>query len=227
MFPLILLLSCSTAGPVKTKFNHAYWKSRESSRPQGFQSHYNIFKKIISDLDEASDLESLKIASILRRETLKQLGELENSGELRLSPGKSYEFNLQSFCIHGGEERGLKGDGAYPGKLDLKSRSWLPKILKSYHIKQISREDTQTLIWGLLSGSRFGNRFIENQFKNFANDFLPSEVQKVIGQYKSLKDSFREYQSDYRELESIFAPSSSRAKVVEPVWVLTEDGYYI
>lgn len=229
---------------MSTDFDYSYWKTKKSSQPEAFQSPYKVLREIISDKNFTDDIEYLNLASALKRENLKQLQELKKTGELKLTSGHSYEFNLQGFCIHAGVEQGLKGDGGYPGKLDFKSRKWLPKILQSYYSKGIFRKDTQTLIWGLLAGNRFdnlssrnqknllkiypdasirfGSRFVESQFEYFAESFLPSNLKEIVSFYDELRSGFQENQDRYNELEAVFAPPTDRVEVIDPVWALTE-----
>ncbi len=67
--------------------------------------------------------------------------ELNTSGQLKLKPGFSYEFTLESFCVQTGAVRPIKGDGLFLGDIEGPAKAWLPKILSQYKSTNITQNE--------------------------------------------------------------------------------------
>ena len=81
--------------------------------------------------------------------------ELENTGELVLEPGGSYSIDLESYCVHPGTARPVKGDGLRIARLRGPAGQWIFEILKAQGTKKVDQESVQILIWALLYDARF------------------------------------------------------------------------
>jgi len=174
--------------------------------------------------------------------------QLIKDGELELVPGKSYHFFLESFCVFGKSPRPVNGDGFRISEISGPAKNYLPYMLENYSKKNISQDEMQRLIWGLLSGLkydelsnqnksllkifypdaeiRFGNQAILNMATKIIDGFIPEHIRSQIEYLRELKDGFIKYQDNYKELESIMAPIISRPPI--PLgWIKSEEGYYI
>jgi hypothetical protein len=254
----IWLTACSSSGPVSTNIDLNFWKARERPQPSEFQSAKKALQEI-TDLNKPisgqKEVDQL-LAHILKthlaqREQLH--GELSQFQQITLKPGLSYDLDFESYCVHAGTERPLDGDGAYLGPVEGSPKDWLPTILDRHSSLGISQKQTQTLVWGLLSGNkfdqltienqatllkifpdapiRFGNSRVEGLIKNQARNLLlgslSTQVLNSVEQLTELKEKFSRYQHSFEQLEAAFAPKNSRTTVVEPTWLETPEGYFI
>jgi hypothetical protein len=248
----IFFCSCAS-GPVETEIDMR--KNQVVSPPSDYQSIYNSFNKFSAHLDENRNKNQQ--INQLRYSYLKTLNdwqrsitkELESTNQLVLRPGYSYEFNLESFCVHAGIERPVNGDGLFIGDMQGAASAWLPQILTEYKKKGISQNDAQILIWSLLSGSKFDQLSIENKrdllkifpdaafrfgnsiLQDTAKDYLLSELPTELISMKESYDEFNEIlqnsKATYQEIETILSPRSSRLHPIEVGWIKHQDGYYI
>jgi hypothetical protein len=241
------------SGPVSTQIDPK--KNPVVSAPSNFQSPTQAIDSFLESADPR--VLNDRLVRQVRNNSLKTLmdqqilvaGELRQSGKLRLQPGYSYEFDLESFCVNAGIERPVKGDGLFVGDIQGAAKSWLPIILRNHKAKGISQEDAQVLIWSLLSKTRFDQLSAENQknllrifpdapvrfgnsvFEEQATDFLLSQVPPEFRSVKEQLDKYQELLQDrqlnFSEIEQVLSPLSSRTEAVDVGWLKHEDGYYI
>lgn len=246
------MTSCSS-GPVTTEINTN--KNPVVQKPKDYQSPISAIKSLSEKVElsnrkdkEVKDLVngSLK-ALVLQQEFV--ASELNNTGKLKLKSGFSYEFTLESFCVHSGAVRPITGDGLFLGDIEGAAKNWLPQILSQYKSKNIAQNEAQVLIWSLLSGSRFdelnfenrrnltkifpdaavrfGNSLVEDSAKSFLMSQIPSEVLSAKDKFDHYKDLLQDSKLKYSEIEQILSPESSRLNPIPVGWLKHEDGYYI
>ncbi len=205
------MTSCSS-GPVTTGINTN--KNPVVQKPKDYQSPMTAIKGFSEKL-ESSNVKDKELKNLLngslRALALQQesvASELNETGKLKLKSGVSYEFTLESFCVHSGAVRPIKGDGLFLGDIEGTAKNWLPQILSHYKSKNMTQNEAQVLIWSLLSGSRFDELNFENR-KNLtkifpdaavrfgnslaedsANSFLLSQIPSEI---LSAKEKFDDY----------------------------------
>ena len=247
------VFSGCVSGPVTTQIDRM--KNPVVRSPQQFQSP----NQAIDSFLEASNTKSSKdrIVRQVRNNSLKTLisqqllvaNELSRTGKLRLQPGFSYEFDLETFCVNAGIERPVKGDGLFVGDIQGAAKSWLPIVLRDYKIKGISQSDAQILIWSLLSQSRFdqlstqnksnllkifpdasvrfGNSIVESQAADFLLSQVPSELRSAKEQIEKYQELLQDSRLKFSEIEQVLSPASSRVEADEVGWHKHEGGYYI
>lgn len=245
-------ISGCASGPVTTEINPN--KNPVSSAPSQFQSSIQSIEQFGDNFPSGTD--SLEVKTLhssalnaLITEQRRIETELRLTSKLQLKPGRSYEFDLESFCVNAGIERPVKGDGLFLGDIKGRAKSWLPEILKRYHKARITQNDAQVLIWSLLSGSRFdelsqenqsnllkifpdaparfGNSILEESASSFLASQIPSEIvsaEEKIDDYRSL---LQNAQKTYSEIERTLSPQSSRQSPLPVGWLRHEDGYFI
>jgi hypothetical protein len=175
--------------------------------------------------------------------------ELARTGEVELLPGRSYSFDLESYCVQGGEARPVTGDELKAAPLRGAAEAWLPKILDTQGEQRLSQSQVQYLIWALLydvrfdelseenqralllfypdAASRFGNRRLEEVSKNILRDVLPSEITSIASQITEYRDRILELHSDYGKIEQVLAPKSDRENPIPVGWMRMPDGYFM
>jgi hypothetical protein len=250
LMAILNMMSCSS-GPVTTEINAN--KNLVVQKPKDYQSPMTAIKGLSAKLESSKDKElknmlnsSLK-ALVLQQKSV--AGELNTTGKLQLKPGFSYEFTLESFCVHSGAVRPIKGDGLFLGDVEGVAKNWLPQILSQYKSKNIIQNEAQVLIWSLISGSRFdelnsenrknltkifpdaavrfGNSFVEDSAKSFLLSQIPSEILSAKEKFDDYKNLLQDSKSKYSEIEQILSPESSRLNPIPVGWLKHEDGYYI
>lgn len=245
------LVACA-AGPVTTEINAS--KNRVVAAPPEFQSPLeatNQFSKIVSS--KPTDQEVKSLASNALETLVGQQNavaqELATTNQLLLAPGFSYEFDLESFCVHAGKERPVNGDGLFLGDINGAPKSWLPQLLNEYKSNKISQNEVQALIWSLLSGLKFdelttenkknlikvfpnapvkfGNALIEDSAKSLLLSELPVEVMSSKRKFDEYRTMLKSTQTDFSEMEKILSPVSGRQTAIPVGWLKHEDGYFI
>jgi len=260
---LCLLTTCSSSGPVDNEISVI--TGQIVSRPDGFVSPIEEIANANKNLQEIeARIPSKKrlnnptfinylgwydVATRLEEEQDSLENELRQNGEIALEAGRSYSFDLESFCVHAGRSRPMSGDGFKLAKMEGKALEWLPEILKKYSLLKISQDEAQNLIWALLNNVRFdelsdknqklllqifphaatkfGNRHIENMARSVLDSFIPSEIRDTVDQIANLRESFLNYQNDFNRLSEIMAPTDNRTVAIPVGWLKTSDGYYI
>lgn len=266
IFATYLLLNiggCSfiKTGPVENEIDN---NSVIVSQPQGYLDPLLEIEKFQDNLDKYSSSLDVPISIgnkaqeryfsyvEARDQALDEQQNVENqliqNSELKLVSGRSYHFFLESFCVFGKSPRPVKGDGFRISEINGSAQNYLPYMLEHYSQKNISQDEMQELIWGLLSGlkydelsdknksllrifypdadTRFGNQAIVNMAAKIIDGFIPEHLRLQMDYLHDLKDDFLKYQDNYKELESIMAPVSSRSPI--PLgWIKSEEGYYI
>lgn len=243
-----VLIGC-VSGPVTTQINTK--KNPVVSAPKEFQSPYQAIDNFLEVTTTNKDLKKQKdgsLNSLLSRQNA-IAREFQASGKLRLQPGASYEFDLESFCVHAGVERPVNGDGLFLGDIEGPAKSWLPAILQKYKEKGISQEETQLLIWSLLSkfkfdeltpksqanlikifpdaAIRFGNSYFEDQAKDILLSQLSPELLSAKNEFERYQELLQDSQLKYAEVEKVLSPYSTRNNSIDVGWLKHADGYYI
>lgn len=246
------IVACAS-GPVTTQIDLK--KNPVAAPPVQFQSP----AEAIDGFLRPENGKTYKDASIIRVRggALKTLinqqvdiaNELKLSGRLRLQAGYSYDFSLESFCIHTGVERPVRGDGLFLGNIQGSAKSWLPAILSKYEVLGISQSDAQILVWSLLSKTkfdelssknqtlllkifpdapfRFGHSFLEEKTSDFLMSQAPSELLSAREKFYEYRNILQDTQRKYSEIEQVLSPFSSRIEPIDVGWLKHEDGYFI
>ena len=231
----LFLMSCSS-GPVTTEINTN--KNPVVQKPKDYQSPVTAIQSFSAKLESSADKD--KELKDLIRGSLKELvtqqdlvaSELNTTSKLKLRPGFSYEFTLESFCVHSGVVRPIKGDGLFLGDIEGAAKAWLPQILSKYKSKNMTQNEAQVLIWSLLSGSRFdelnsenrknliklfpdaavrfGNSLVEDSAKSFLLSQVPSEILSAKEKFDDYKNLLQDSKSKFSEIEQVLSPESSR-----------------
>ncbi len=260
---LLLWVTCSSSGPVSNELSDE--NNQVVVRPDGFLSPTIEIDNAYHQLDKLEEkleakkllntpafvnyLEWYDVATALEYEQQSVENELQKTGQLVLEQGRSYSFDLESFCVHIGIARPVLGDGFKIAKMKGKALEWLPELLQKYSAVNISQDDAQVLIWALLTdvrydelsvknqtlllrifpnaATKFGNREVENALKDIIDSVIPSEVNDAIEQTAKLRDSFLTYQEDVNALVDALAPTNKRTVSIPVGWIKTEAGYYI
>lgn len=250
---LAVLLSSCTSSPLTTQIDTR--KNPVVNKPSQFQSPMDAIDKFLDSSEAKSSKDSL--VTNIRTNSLKVLlsqqkeiaQELKDTGRLRLQPGYSYEFDLESFCVNAGVERPVRGDGLFLGDIQGEAKNWLPVILQKYYAEGISQKDAQILIWSLLSKTkfdqlssnnqirllklfpdapiRFGNSIVEDHAKEFLFSQIPSELISAKEQLDKYQEVLQSAHLKFSEMEKILSPVPSRVIPTEVGWLKHEDGYYI
>ncbi|PIT99476.1 MAG: hypothetical protein COT74_10780 [Bdellovibrionales bacterium CG10_big_fil_rev_8_21_14_0_10_45_34] len=246
-----LTFGCAS-GPVTTQIDKS--KNLVVTEPTQFQNPNLAIDRLISfntGSSKDSHIQQIKktmIKTLLNHKTA-VAHELKETGKLLLKSGISYSFNLEAFCVHAGEERPLKGDGLFLGKIQGAAKSWLPVILRDYKKKGISQEDAQILIWSLLSEVRFdqlnsrnqnhllklfpdapvrfGLSVVEDHARNFLLSQLPIELLSAKEQLDKYRGILQDTRSKFSEIEKLLSPVPLRSSPLEVGWLKHEDGYFI
>lgn len=254
IFPIIgfFLISCAS-GLVTTEIDTN--KNPVVQKPKDYQTPVTAIQSFSAKLESstAKDKElkdlihgSLK-ALVIQQESV--ASELNTTSRLRLKPGFSYEFTLESFCVHAGVVRPIKGDGLFLGDIEGAAKAWLTQILSQYKSKNIPQNEAQVLIWSLLSGSRFdelsfenrknliklfpdaavrfGNSLVEDSAKSYLLSQIPSEILSAKSKFDEYKNLLQDSKSKFSEIEQVLSPESSRLNPIPVGWLKHEDGYYI
>ena len=199
--------------------------------------------------DWISYLEWYETVDVLEAEQNQVEDELTKTGQLVLEPGRSYSFDLDSFCVDAGKPSPFSGDGLTSAVMKGPALKWLPVLLQRYSSLNIPQWKTQLLVWALTSNVRFdelatedqnllqkifpdarirfGNRQLENAARSALGDVLPEDVSSTIESIKGIRERFLTYQYDFKKLSEILAPKPKRTKPLPIGWMKTSDGYFI
>ncbi len=247
---LLFLIGCTSPGPVTTQINTK--KNPVVSAPSQFQSPMTAiqnFAEARRGVSKETDSFSNGALRTLLTQQEKIKNELSESGKLRLEPGHSYEFTLESFCVNAGIERPVVGDGLYIGDITGSPKNWLPQIATQYKISGLSQNEAQVLIWSLLSGTRFdelnfqnqqnllkifpdaptkfGNSFLESKAKDFVWNQLPTELVEAQDKWSQFQNLLQNAQSSFQQIENVLSPQSHRKSPLPVGWLKTQEGYLI
>lgn len=243
-----LILANCAHGPVRTRTE----KNIPVETPKEFQSPVlavNQFTKLPLHGDRIlKRISDRSLTSLIEQQDVVE-NELLNTHQLLLKPGYSYEFELETFCVHAGIERPVKGDGLFLGSMEGTPKSWLPQILNSYKKNGITQNNAQLLIWSLLAGTRFdelslenktnilkifpdapirfGNSTIENWAKSKVLSQLPAEILDAKNKFEEYRNILQDSRRKFSDIERILAPVSSRQEPSSVGWLRHEAGYYI
>ena len=257
----MFLVSCATSGPVET--TQAESDQPIVAQPSEFISPLdemvwirNQIEASRNQLPQKPDLRGPKwheyvnwMQALDEREAEQSAleAELAANGEVELFPGRSYSFELESYCVHGAQARPVTGDGLKVAPLSGPAARWIPKILDEMGSKKLSQEQIQYLIWALLYDTRFdelskknqnlllqfypdaplrfGNRRLEEFGKNIIRGLLPSGVIGTIDQVSEYRSRVLELRDDYQELEHLLAPKTQRTQTIPVGWMKMPEGY--
>lgn len=247
---LLFLVGCTTPGPVTPQINTK--KNPVVSAPFEFQSPMTAIQNFAEARREVSK-ETANFSNGALKALLAQQEKIKNelfeSGKLRLEPGHSYEFTLESFCVNAGIERPVVGDGLYIGNLEGSPQKWLPQILSKHKKSGLNQDETQILIWSLLSGARFnelssqnqqnllkifpdaavrfGHSMIESKAQDFVWSQVPSELIDAKNKWDNFQNLLQDTQVTFQEVENVLSPQPKRTDPLPIGWIKTEEGYLI
>lgn len=247
----LCFLGCTTTGPIKTQINAT--KNPVVSAPVNLQSPIKAITHFAAETNKKQDQEIKNLAvgalKTLIEQQRKISTELSGSGKLLLHAGYSYEFTLESFCVNAGIDRPVIGDGLFLGDLEGAPRKWLPKVLSEYKAKNISQNETQVLVWALLSGAkydelgaenqknltkifpdarvRFGNSIVQNKVEDFLFGQIPDEAIEAKDRLDEYKSLIQDNTASFEDIEKVFSPWPSRQKPIPVGWLKTQDGYFV
>lgn len=247
---LLALTQVSCAGrSVVTKY---YPAKMSQQTPQEYQDPQRAISDVLNLLPKAkykdTKIYAQDIFKILIENQEVIATELKQTKKLKLMPGKSYSFRLESFCLDAKLESPKVGDEHLVSKMDAASQSWISAILTKYKDKGISQNDAQILIWSLLTGAkfdelssknqknllkiypdayvRFGNSVVESKIKDLVGDSLPIEVSEGIQSISELKSLLQE-NVPFERIEKVLAPISTRSDIFKLGWTKADEGYLI
>lgn len=262
-FAALLLSACTTTGPVSTIQDDSRYEI--VPEPKQFVSPLDAIEKAhqrtqeseskIKNRKQYTDKEWIEYASWaqswdeLEYEQSQLEQEIAKTGKIELFPGRSYSFELESYCVHGGAARPVTGDELKAAPLRGQAKRWLPKILTDQGQFRLPQEEVQYLIWSLLydvrfdelseknqklllrfypdAAIRFGNRRIEEIGEKTLFSVLPSEITGAVGRTSSLRDQILSLQEDFKGLEQELAPVSGRIKPLRVGWMRMPDGFFM
>ncbi|MBI4925633.1 MAG: hypothetical protein HY843_06885 [Bdellovibrio sp.] len=173
----LIISSCATSGPVSTDQEDSRYEivstPREFISPldqiENTRKHVQESETRIKGQKQYTNQEWLEYASWvqawdeLEYEQSQLEQELAKTGEVELFSGRSYSFNLESYCVYGGQARPVTGDELKAALMRGPAEKWLPKILTEQGKFGISQQRVQYLIWALLYDARFDELSSENQ----------------------------------------------------------------
>lgn len=260
---VILLAACATSGPVSTVQSDS--NQPVVAQPSPFLPalrDLDLSRQRISDLDDSLEFSTplkspawqeylgwLQVYDTAQAEQKAIEDEIENTGELVLEPGKSYSFDLQSYCVHAGAARPVTGDELRMGPLKGPSEKWISDILRLQGEKKIPQERIQYLIWTLLSdirfdelfideqnilkqfypdaAIRFGNRRMESLSSQVLGNLMPDSTSSFLSQISNLREHVLELRNNYTQLEKELAPISGRTMPIPVGWLKMDEGYLL
>ena len=174
--------------------------------------------------------------------------EIEQTGELGLDVGRSYSFDLESYCVHAGVARPAHGDGLRIAPMRGAATSWIADILRTQGIKDVPQNQVQYLIWALLSdvrfdelssedqatllrfypdaATRFGNRRLERLASGALQNIFP-DLPDSISSLADLRGQILGLRDNAQALEALLAPDSGRTQSLEVGWFKMDEGYFI
>lgn len=235
LLSISIFAACASSGPLKTEIDPKL--NTVVTEPKDFQS----------PLEALSLTNDPNIKSTLLKEHSRLQKELSTTNQIILTPGQSYEFELESFCVHPGISRPVVGDGLFMGEITGSPKSWLETILKTYSQKNVSQSDAQVLIWELLRGYKFdqlspeakttalkifpnASTFFRNsQIEASAKDLLSKQLGFNIANFQDQlqysKEELESKKASFQELENILSPKNPREKPIPVGWIQHPDGY--
>ena len=254
LLPAIFLFACSTSGPVDTTLNDLT-TLQVVVPPRAFHSDIDELTIIQAKLQNRSDWSSPQYQALIQKEDelISEIervqSELVQTGGIQLDSGKSYSFNVQSFCVYPGQARPVVGDGYRLGEITGSAQKWLPEILEKLPEFSLNQNQVQNLIWQLLTGAHYDELGAENQriiglffnhpvtvfgssavssvARNIFDSVLPSEISSKIETFQNLKGTALSLQNDFKSLENAFSPKSDRAEPLPVGWMRMKEGFLI
>lgn len=262
VFILLTSVSCSTSGPIETEQSDS--KQPVVSTPAEFHSPLKTITEIQDSIEQSEIqfpvhpnyrskqwqryVELRQEYESLTSEQNALENQIETSGELALESGRSYSFDLESYCVHAGKSRPTHGDGLRIAPLRGAADSWITEILRSQGVRNVPQSQVQYLIWALLADvrfdelnakdqttllrffpdalTRFGNRRLENlAFSGFQTLF--PDLSDSISSLGDLRNRILSLHDNAQDLESLLAPKSGRAQPIDVGWLKMNEGYFI
>ena len=264
LLPLVMV-GCSNTGPVTSHTDRD--RNLFVLQPRQFQSPLEVLDRAHDKLlsleekvswrkvkdfknpDWLSYLEWYETVDILEAEQNQVEDELIKTGQLVLEPGRSYSFDLDSFCVDAGKPSPFSGDGMAVAATKGPALKWLPVLLQKYSSLNIPQWQAQLLVWALTSDVRFdelaeedqnlllkifpdarvrfGNRQLENTARSVLDDVLPEDISSTVKSIEGIRESFLTYQHDFKKLSEILAPKPGRTKPLPIGWMKTSDRYFM
>lgn len=170
--------------------------------------------------------------------------QLENKQELSLEKGQSYSFDLEAFCIDPHRNSPGMNDGLKLSYIPKEYENWMPDLLAKYRSEGLSQEEAQTIIWAIVSDTkfdelsrthqssllkifpdaniRFGNRRFENLAQDVLRDLFP-ELSDTIENLKSMRNEILQVQDDFKALKDLMVPPANDQDRTEPQWFQLPD----
>jgi len=220
--------------------------------PQEYQDPQQAIREVLNILPKAKRTDTrmyaLNIFKTLIDNQDTVTRELKHTKKLKLEPGKSYSFQLESFCLDAKLERPKAGDEHLVSAMASTSQAWFSLISAKYKDGGVSQKDAQILIWSLLTGAkfdelssknqknllkiypdayvRFGNSVVESKIKDIISDALPAKISEAVLSVSELKSLLQE-NVPFERIEKILAPVSNRSDIFKPGWTKMNEGYLI
>ena len=249
-----MFLLPSTSGPVDTDLNDLA-TLQTVEKPKAFHSDLDELTVIQAKLQNRSDWSSPQYQALIQKEDEltseieRVQSELTETGEIQLESGKSYSFDVQSFCVYPGKPRPVVGDGYRVGEVTGSAQKWLPQILEKLPKFSLNQNQVQNLIWLLLTGAHydelgtdnqriinlffdhpvtvFGSSAVNSVARNVFDSVIPSEVSSKVETFENLKSTALGFQNDFKSLENVFSPKDNRTEPLSVGWIRMKEGFLI
>lgn len=234
--------------------------SSSSAYAQDLDGLFNKVKKGAKSLSKSLSWEPGKAVSTSLKDTLTGFYWMNDQLKARtpdtlstflLKPGY-YKTTLRSYCLHAGTYGPSRGSGYQLANFEGTQKKLIISILeKSTDHPNISQSDVQTLIWGIEAGNKFSSyptdfqarvkpllslkdiALMEINVKDIVESNLPSEVQRLMNTYQSLRQEMQSAQMSFDKLEDIAvkvgAPPIGVGSITidEGKWSYLNSGYFI
>lgn len=152
-----------------------------------------------------------------------------DDGTFLLRPGL-FEFNAESYCLKPGSYEKPGGEGYMSGPIKGKLAPTFTQILKNtFRHPEISREDVQYLLWGIIAGTPINRMnphlqniaskllsktqmkhlrqdtsdLISNEISNQALGKLPASTQQLVDTYRKMKIMATQPDTNFKDMEKI------------------------
>ena len=230
------------------------------SSAQDLGGLFNKVKKGAKSLSKSLSWEPGKAVSTSLKDTLPGFYWMNDQLQTRtpdtistfsLTPGY-YKTTLRSYCLHAGTYGPSKGAGYQLANFEGAQKKLIVSILeKSTENPEISQSDVQTLIWGIEAGTKFSAypsdfqlrvkpllslkdmAMMEINVKDIVENNLPSEVQRLMNTYASLRQEMQSTQMSFDKLEDIAVKTGAAPLGLGSIsidvgkWSYLNSGYFI
>ena len=258
---ITVISACATSGPVSTVQGDSQYEivstpnefispldQIETARTSTLESEIQIKgRKRYTDQDWYKYASWAQSWDELEYDQRRLEQELAETGEVELSSGHSYSFDLESYCVNGGAARPVNGDELKAAPMRGPAESWLPVLLSGQGKFGVAQQQVQYLIWALLYDARFdelsdenqavllqfypdakvrfGNRRLEELGKDVIRGLLPSDITDAVNQITEYREQVLGLRDNLQALEQALAPISDRKMSIPVGWMQMSDGY--